>query len=159
LGVVVVEAALRSGSLITARFASEQGREVMAVPGHPQDARAAGCNRLLKEGATLVESADDVVNAIAGQMRAEPEDSLGLEYAMTGITPIDLDENDLAAARTEVRALLSFTPVPVDELIRECQFSPAVVTTVLLELELAGVCERHSGNRVAFLQEDTIAAS
>ncbi|RDD62750.1 DNA-processing protein DprA [Ferruginivarius sediminum] len=159
VGVVVVEAALRSGSLITARLASEQGREVLAVPGSPQDPRSAGCNHLLKQGAAIVESAVDVLDALGPQLRADPAEPAGLEFGMSGVALEDLDENELARARAEVQELLAFTPVPVDEVIRECQLSPSVVTTVLLELELAGRCERHPGNRVALLQEDRLEAS
>ena len=149
LGVVVVEAAPRSGSLITARQAADQGREVFAVPGSPLDPRARGCNGLIRQGATLVESAADVVDALAGMLRAPmgepPERNFG-----PGKHP-EPPDSDLAACLALLRDLLSPTPVPVDELIRECQLSPAVVQTVLLELELAGRIERHPGNRVALV--------
>jgi len=161
-GVVVVEAALRSGSLITARLASEQGREVFAVPGSPRDPRAAGCNRLLKQGAYLVEKADDVVGVLADQLRGGPEEAAAMSYEFD--TPFDAAPAEepgtevLTRARAEVLDLLDFAPVAVDEVIRECQFSPSVVTTVLLELELAGRCERHPGNRVALTQQDVVEA-
>lgn len=158
LGVVVVEAALRSGSLITARFALEQNREVFAVPGSPADPRAKGCNHLLKEGAHLVESAADVVEILARMARRMPEEPLAPAYDSTAPTAMDLDTDALDAARREVYDLLDYTPATVDEVIRECQFSPAIVTMVLLELELAGRCLRHPGNRVALLREDTADA-
>ena len=149
LGAVVVEAAPRSGSLITARQAADQGREVFAVPGSPLDPRARGCNGLIRQGATLVESADDVIESLAGMLKppmAEPP-----ERDFGPGKPPEPPESDLAACRAIMDDLLSPTPVPVDELIRECQFSPAVVQTVLLELELAGRIERHPGNRVALV--------
>lgn len=149
LGVVVVEAALRSGSLITARFAADQGREVCAVSGSPLDPRCRGTNGLIKEGATLVESAADVVAALQGQIaaRLEEPDTLASSGA-----PLQLpDETALAAARRDVTGRLGPTPVTVDELVRQCQFSPAIVLTVLLELELAGRLDRQPGGRVAMI--------
>lgn len=164
LGVVVVEAALRSGSLITARLAGEQGREVLAVPGSPLDPRAKGCNKLLREGAVLVESSRDVVDALSDQLRRDPQEPpvrgyLAADFGGAGGAGDEADEAAFARAREEVAELLGFTPVAVDEVIRQCQFSPAIVTLVLLEFELAGVCERHPGNRVARLQDDIADAS
>jgi DNA processing protein len=143
LGVVVVEAALRSGSLITARIAAEQGREVFAVPGSPLDPRAAGTNDLIKQGATLTTEASDVINAV--------EPILG--------RPIELrepDDDPLAAEpdssdRARIVALLGPTPVLLDDLIRMAGTSPAVARTVLLELELAGRLERHGGGLVSLV--------
>ena len=149
LGVVVVEAAPRSGSLITARQAADQGREVFAVPGSPLDPRARGCNGLIRQGATLVESAADVIDALAGMLKAPMREPPERDFG-PGKRP-ELPDSDLAACRAQLWDLLSPTPVPVDELIRECQLSPAVVQTVLLELELAGRIERHPGNRVALV--------
>lgn len=155
LGVVVVEAALRSGSLITARLAAEQGRQVLAVPGSPLDPRAQGCNRLIRGGATLVESADHVVEALAPQAFPLPA------RAPTGpaprmlepAPPVDPVETETAHAEAVAQVLerLSPTPTAVDELLRDCQLSPPVVLTVLLELELAGRIERQPGNRVSLL--------
>lgn len=161
LGVLIVEAAPRSGSLITARLAGEQGREVMAVPGSPLDPRARGCNGLIRQGATLVESADDVRQALAGILRRPLGERRGAAFAGTG-TDSDApaaDEDTLSRARGEVLELLGVSAVPVDEVIRQCQFSPAVVSTILLELELAGRCERHPGNRVALVTEGAAEAS
>lgn len=153
LGVLVVEAAPRSGSLITARFALEQGREVFAVPGSPLDPRARGCNDLLRQGAVLVETADDVIQALDGMIgrldrpagRPEPRPE----------SPVPVAEPDLAAGRGSVEQLLGFAPVAVDELVRQCHLSPAVVNTVLLELELAGRAERHPGNRFSLVATGT----
>jgi DNA processing protein len=144
-GVVVVEAAKRSGSLITARFALEQGREVFAVPGSPLDPRAEGANDLIKQGATLVTGAADVLAVLrpilgmAVELRAEEP-----EAAAPGPEPG-------AAERTRIVALLGPTPVPIDDLVRLSGSSPAVVRVVLLELELAGRLERHGGALVSLL--------
>lgn len=142
LGTVVVEAAPRSGSLITARLAAEAGREVMAVPGSPLDPRAQGCNLLIREGATLVQSAEDVIEQI------RPIDPRMLRAPATpfaGAPPEDASDTD----RNRIGALLGPVPVPVDELIRQSGLPPAIVQTVLLELELAGRVERHAGGRVS----------
>jgi DNA processing protein len=149
IGTVVVEAAPRSGSLITARFAGEQGREVMAVPGSPLDPRARGCNQLIREGATLVESAADIIEALSRQAPSLVREPNVPEFL--GSSAADLDEGQLALARRELTELLGPTPVAVDELLRQCQVSPALVHMVLLELELAGQIERHPGNRVAMI--------
>jgi len=141
-GTVVVEAAPKSGSLITARHAAEFGREVMAVPGSPLDPRAQGCNLLIREGATLVQNAEDVIEAITplGQIVREPPPAYDLSVSSS-----DADE----AARRAVCDLLGPTPVQVDELIRQSGLRPATVHTILLELELGGRLERHAGGRVS----------
>lgn len=139
LGVVIVEAAKRSGSLITARFALEQGREVFAVPGSPIDPRAEGTNGLLKQGATLVTEAADVIavlEPILGQLREPPASSPDDDESILSGQP-DSD------ARTRLIALLGPTPVGLDDLVRLSNSTPAVVRTILLELELAGRVERH----------------
>ncbi len=147
--VVVVEAAPRSGSLITARFAAEQGREVLAVPGSPLDPRAQGSNQLIREGATLVQSVEDILEALG------PVDRLPLGEpaapfqgaAKTG----DAGDAESEPARRAVLELLSPVPLAVDEVIRRCQLSPSLVQTVLLELELGGRLERQAGHRVALV--------
>ncbi|MDX1402656.1 MAG: DNA-processing protein DprA, partial [Kiloniellales bacterium] len=147
LGVVVVEAAVRSGSLITARLAADQGRLVFAVPGSPVDPRSQGCNRLLKDGAILVESAADIIADLDPMVSGPLHDPTGSKYEdPPGLEP---DESELRAGRIVINELLSADPVSVDELLRQCQMSHAVVQTVLLEMELAGLLERHPGNRVA----------
>lgn len=147
LGVVVVEAAQRSGSLITARCAGEQGREVFAVPGSPLDPRAAGCNRLIRDGATLVESAADVLE---GLRMMDGGDGLRLPPAGRFETPAPPPEPG-DAERAGIEELLGAGPVPVDDLVRLSALPIAVVQAVLLELELAGRVERHPGNRFARL--------
>jgi DNA processing protein len=139
LGVVIVEAARRSGSLITARFALEQGREVFAVPGSPLDPRAEGVNDLLKQGATLVTEAADVLAVLQPIMGRQYEPA-----ARDSDRPQQSDEPD-ADARSRVLALLSPAPVSMDDLVRLAGSTAAVVRTVLLELELAGRLERRGG--------------
>jgi DNA processing protein len=142
IGTVVVEAAPRSGSLITARIAAEAGREVMAVPGSPLDPRAQGCNLLIREGATLVQGVDDILEAI------RPIDPRAVRSPASGFgaePPADVDDSE----RRAVAALLGPVPVAVDELIRQSGLAPAAVQTVLLELELGGRLERHAGGRVS----------
>jgi DNA processing protein len=145
-GVLVVEAALRSGSLITARFALEQGREVFAVPGSPLDPRCRGCNDLIRRGATLTETVEDVLAQLAGQFAPTSPPRSAVAVPAPGVSA-----GELTAAMSHVLERLSPTPVPIDELVRQCQMPPAIVTSVLLELELAGRLERQVGQRVALL--------
>ncbi|HEV8392065.1 MAG TPA: DNA-processing protein DprA [Dongiaceae bacterium] len=148
-GVVVVEAALRSGSLITARMAAEQGREVMAVPGSPLDPRCRGANRLIREGAALIEDADQILEILTGL----GHQSIEVDQPLSEIDqPIDITvEKDVDRIRRDVLDRLGPSPVAVDELLRQCQSSPPVIGQVLLELDLAGRLERHPGNRVSLL--------
>ena len=149
LAVVVIEASLRSGSLITARLALEQGREVCAVPGTPLDPRYRGTNKLIRQGATLVESADDVVEVIRPQLDrtlSEPVRGAAIGAPALGAEDIDLVEE---TARAKVLDQLSPTAVEVDEIIRQCQLSAATVWTIVLELELAGRLSRHPGGKVS----------
>jgi DNA processing protein len=143
--VVVVEAAPKSGSLITARHAGDYGREVLAVPGSPLDPRAQGCNQLIRDGATLIQTADDVMEAVRpidprARTLAEPGGG-----AWSAPRAADADDRD----REAVRALLGPVPVPVDEIVRQSARPPAIVQTVLLELELAGRLDRHAGGQVS----------
>ena len=152
LGVVVVEATLRSGSLITARLALEQGREVLAVPGSPLDPRARGCNRLLRQGAVLVERAEDVREALEGMLRIPMKEPPALAFpgpAYQQAGPPKEDPGGVAEAREAVLALLGANSVTVDELVRASDFTLAAVLEALLELELAGRIERQPGQRVA----------
>ena len=143
-GTVVVEAAPRSGSLITARMAAEAGREVMAVPGSPLDPRAQGCNLLIREGATLVQSVDDILELIRP---IDPRAVRSPPGRFGGPPPEDASDAD----RRKVTGLLGPVPVAVDELVRQSGLSPAIVQTVLLELELAGRLERHAGGRTSLI--------
>jgi DNA processing protein len=142
-GVVVAEGAERSGSLITARYAGEQGREVMAVPGSPLDPRAGGCNLLIREGATLVRGIDDVLEALA---------RIGAQAEMLAPREEDWDApmvGEDAAMRQTVLDLLGPHPVDVDEIIRRSGASAGFVSLVLLELDLAGRLHREAGGGVA----------
>lgn len=143
LGVVVVEAAQRSGSLITARMAAEQGREVFAVPGSPLDPRAAGTNGLIKQGASLVTEAADIIQAVEPIM----ERPIILPAKEPDGEPLESDPQ--GADRAHIVDLLGPTPVLIDDLIRMAGAPAAVVRTVLLELELAGKLDRHGGGLVS----------
>ena len=153
LGVVIVEAALRSGSLITARMALEQGREVFAVPGSPLDPRAEGTNGLLKQGATLTTEAADVISVLQPIMGHSPDRTGGLPMAEPeNLSPDDGEpDND---ARTRIISLLGPTPVSIDELIRLSGSSPAVVRITLLELDIAGRLDRQPGGLIAMIHGD-----
>ncbi|TMK28109.1 MAG: DNA-protecting protein DprA [Alphaproteobacteria bacterium] len=156
-GVVVVEAAAKSGSLITARFALEQGREVFAVPGSPLDPRSRGCNDLLRNGATLTETAADILAQLGPFLQSEMPAPRPRERALQPRLPLAAAAPNLSAIPQipEDAALelliekLSPTPVAVDELVRQCHLSAASIATLLLELELAGRIERHPGNLVS----------
>lgn len=155
LGVIVVEAALQSGSLITAQMALDQGREVFAVPGSPLDPRAAGTNHLIRQGAVLTEKATDILNHIHALPRRLAEPPANDFMGNSGPT----DENVLAEAREKILENLSPSPVSVDELARQCFVSPSVVLTVLLELELSGRIERQPGNKVAMIGSSCLTSS
>ncbi len=135
-GVVVIEAAERSGTLITARYALEQNREVMAAPGSPLDPRTKGCNRLIRQGAHLIESADDVISVL------ESLRSLDLEEPSSSYQSAPFDpsraEAEIEKAKTLIRGLLSPTPTPRDDIIRASGMPLPIVTAALLEIELNG---------------------
>jgi DNA processing protein len=141
-GTVVVEAAPRSGSLITARLAGEAGRDVMAVPGSPLDPRAQGCNLLIREGATLVQSAADILETIRP---IDPRMVRAPASPFDGAPPAEPDATD----RRKLTGLLGPVPVAIDELIRQSGLPPATVALILLELELASRIERHAGARIS----------
>ena len=154
LGVVIVEAAKRSGSLITARFALEQGREVFAVPGSPLDPRAEGTNGLIKQGATPVTETADVIAVLQPIMERkeffvrEPEPGEG-----------DAAGSDPAAdERARIVALLGPAPVSIDDLVRLSNSKPAIVRMVLLELEIAGRLERHGSGLVSLAVKSSCAS-
>ena len=140
-GTVVIEAAPKSGSLITARYAADYGREVMAIPGSPLDPRAQGCNQLIRDGATLVQSAEDVLEAVRPLHLHVPQPKPRQRVAEAA-EPDD-------RVRHRIVDLLGPTPVPVDELVRQAEIEPAEVQLVLLELELAGRLARHAGGKVS----------
>jgi DNA processing protein len=151
-GIVVVEASLRSGSLITARMAAEQGRDVFAVPGHPLDPRADGTNSLIRDGAVLVRSAEDILQDIGRYTGRGLSDVAAAPFIMDN-TELDLDipANDMPDLSGEILEHLSATPVDVDELIRLCGARAGHIGGTLLSLELAGAVQRLPGNRVVRL--------
>lgn len=152
-GVVVVEAALKSGSLITAKFALDQGREVFAVPGSPLDPRCRGSNNLLRHGAVLTEGLQDILENMPAFDRPEsPKLSSAAFYPTTEKTQapqLPLEMPTASNPQNTVIENLSFSPIGVDELIRQCQTSPQEVWNILLELELDGRLERHPNNKVS----------
>jgi DNA processing protein len=152
-GVVIVEAAKRSGSLITARLALEQGREVFAVPGSPLDPRAEGTNGLLKQGATLVTEPSDIVSVLEPILGCPLEQSV----QQAQLEPSDFDgdyEVSSADTRARILGLLSSTPVAMDDLIRLSGLPAALVRTLLLELEIAGWVSRQDGGQLAVLRRE-----
>ncbi len=150
MGVVVVEAAPRSGSLITARLAAEQGREVMAVPGSPLDERHRGTNRLLRDGAQLIECAADVRAVIDG-LGGRPAPVREQPAAAASAAPPAVEGGMEAPSelRRTIELGLGPEPVAVDELVRQCHASAAAVQVALSDLEMEGRLERHPGNRVS----------
>jgi DNA processing protein len=147
LGVIVVEAAERSGSLITARMALEAGRDVFAVPGSPIDPRAGGTNKLLKDGATLVTSAADVIEVLTPIL----DQSVTPAFLREPSAPeVSADEPpNIDVQRERIVGLLSPAPVSLDDLARAAAVPPNAVQIILLELELAGRLERHGGGLVS----------
>jgi DNA processing protein len=151
-GVVLIEAAVRSGSLITARYALEQGREAMACPGAPEDPRAGGCNQLIRDGAALIRNTEDVLEALSGPRTlglAEPgrqflfdDDSFDEDFGSSDYDAIDdfddADDQAGAAMADQILRLLGPHPVELDEIARQCGASPAEFSLAVLELDLAG---------------------
>ena len=130
-------------------MALEQGREVFAVPGSPLDPRYRGTNGLIRDGAVLTESVDDIMENLEA-MKSAPERLTSAPKFMG--QPVDIaNEMEVSQGQTMILNLLGPVPVSIDELLRECQLSHAVMVTVLLELELAGRLERHPGNRVSLV--------
>lgn len=153
-GVIIVEAAFKSGSLITARYTLEQNRELFAVPGSPLDPRCRGTNDLIRRGAFLVESAEDVLNAIGpaeGHKVCQEPLPVGFEY----LTP-DEQQRDFSPTEIRDRILqdLSYTPLSIDLLMEQGDYQPQEIMTVLLDLELDGKIHRHADNRVSLAMEE-----
>lgn len=152
LGVLVVEAAAKSGSLITARMALEQNREVFAVPGSPLDPRAEGTNSLIRDGAHLATTADDIISVLRGLRFSplrEPKGAgwTGAPMSQSGPeSPPTAEPSD--KLRKEILENLSYTPIGLDDLIRACNASIGHVLMVIMELELAGRIERQAGNKL-----------
>jgi DNA processing protein len=150
-----MEAAVRSGSLISARRAADFGRLVFAVPGSPIDPRAAGTNQLLKDGATLVTSAEDIVEALAplSPGMARPAHAPAAIEEDGQDNPID-DRQPDDSERAQIVAALGAAPVEIDDVIAHTGLAPAAVYLVLLELDLAGRLDRHPGGRVSLSVAD-----
>ncbi|MBT3990308.1 MAG: DNA-protecting protein DprA [Rhodospirillaceae bacterium] len=150
-GIVVIEAAKRSGSLITARMALEQNREVFAVPGSPLDPRAKGTNELIRQGAHLADSGEEIIQILNEQFMSpltEPE-----PFEIKQQNKDQPNQVEITSAWSDVQKILNTSPVSVDEIIRRCHMSPAVVSWILLEIELAGRLERHPGNQVSIISD------
>ena len=141
--VIVVEAAGKSGSLITARNALDQGRDVLAVPGHPFDARAWGCNMLIRDGATLVRNAEDVIEAVRPAVAVAPEPDLPKTTAKTRSL------RDVAALHSEILSRLGSSPIAEDQLLRDIKAAATEVAPILVDLELEGKITRQSGGLLA----------
>ena len=152
MGVAIIEASLHSGSLITATYALDQGREVFAVPGSPLDPRAHGTNKLIREGAILLSSAEDILMTLS-QRKSSLLESPPSTYkgSFEGVPDKTLDR-----ARHDISVLLNANPVAIDEIVRLCDLSTPVVMMVLLELELAGKVERHLGGKVSALLDPSL---
>lgn len=143
--VVVVEAAGKSGSLITARNALDQGRDVLAVPGHPLDARAWGCNLLIRDGATLVRCAEDVIDALTPVAKTQEAPATDLPEA----APQERSLRDIAALHSKILSRLSAAPIAEDQLMRDIKVTATDVAPVLIDLELDGKITRHAGGLLA----------
>lgn len=153
-GVIVIEATVKSGSLITARMAGEQGRDVYAVPGHPLDPRAQGPNKLIQDGATLIQNTQDILQNLENYSggRAMRDIAVQTTPELT-LVPEKQEEKEAEDIRTALMQNLSQMPVGVDELARACHVSIPALQMALLEMELAGRLQRLPGNRVVLLDE------
>ena len=147
LGTVVIEAQDRSGSLITAREAASQGREVFAVPGSPVDPRSSGPNKLIREGASLVTSARDIIDILSNlNTFTLTESDKKVTYQEAPVSDSVLD-----SARRSILDNLGTDPISIDSLIRETGIDARTVSIILVELSLAGRLEYHAGHRVSLL--------
>ena len=147
--IVVLEAGAKSGSLITARMALDQNREVFAVPGAPQDPRVKGSNALIRDGAYLTETADDVIRVLSN-MRPNAFNE-GRRWSVNTQPALTLNDTELDVARIHIHQALDYGPTNIDDIIRDTEQCPAVVAAILLELEVAGKLERQNGNKVALI--------
>ena len=143
MGVIIIEAARKSGTLITARLAAEQGRDVFAVPGFPMDPKAEGANHLIQQGDHLITSAQDVLQLLS----KEPLLNL-LPNRKQAVTK-SADEGDIERACKTILAILNDSPVHIDDLARDTNLESALLSSALTELELVGKLERLAGNRIA----------
>ncbi|XVN44687.1 MAG: DNA-processing protein DprA [Rickettsia hoogstraalii] len=152
LGVVIVEASLKSGSLITAKFALEQNREIFAVPGFPLDPRCQGTNKLIREGAYLVESVDDIVaNLPQYEEFMKKDDGLFKDFVELGTVNTRYVKEPSQKERTAILELLSAVPIDFEFLQKETELPLPIIYMVILELELAGKAIRHAGNKISLV--------
>ncbi|TQL17568.1 DNA processing protein [Zymomonas mobilis] len=160
LGVLVVEASPKSGSLITAKLATEIGREVMAVPGFPMDARSQGCNQLIREGATLIQNSDQIIESVSilaeifdkpSEGRLDSPRFSALENGTINYRPSTSITDVSSKDREKIHNLIGAAPIGINELIRQSGLENAIIQTILLEMELAGRLESHAGGRVSLL--------
>lgn len=151
LGVVIVEAAKKSGSLITARYALEHNKEVFAIPGSPSDARSAGTNDLIKDGAYMVTKPEDVTDVVE-RLIVRQSRSL-FEEAPIFVVPklMPISQEQLSKARPIVANKIGSSPTAIDDVISQTGFTPNIVLTIILELELAGRLQRHMGNKISMI--------
>jgi DNA processing protein len=152
-GVVVIEASIKSGSLITARMATEQGRDVYAIPGYPGDPRAAGPNKLIQDGATLITNAQDILQNLENFTANTLFDSTPQATPDLTLVGSPSDESDTANIQELLTQQLSHMPIGVDELARSCHLSTPMMQMALLEMELAGRLQRLPGNRIVLIDE------
>lgn len=149
---MVVEASLKSGSLITAKFALEQNREIFAVPGFPLDPRCQGTNKLIREGAYLVESVDDIVaNLPQYEEFMKKDDGLFKDFVELGTVNTRYVKEPSQKERTAILELLSAVPIDFEYLQKEIELPLPIIYTVILELELAGTVMRHAGNKISLV--------
>ena len=157
LGVLVVEAALRSGSLITARLASDQGRSVFAIPGSPLDPRSSGTNNLIKNGAHLTENADDIIDVLAPMTNTsfnEPDmPPAPTQWSNASVLQDPVSETEIEMGMKIILSLLGPVPVDIDVVIRLSNLPPEVVLNALIELELAGRLSRQADKKVSLLDQ------
>ncbi len=151
-GTIVIEAAKKSGSLITAKYALDYGREVLAVPGSPMDPRSNGANSLIQDGATLIASAQDVIHTLHNRPFIAQDSSLPGLFHDAASEPND--EDNLDVERQTIHALIGAAPVAIEEIIVMSGLNARIVNVILLEMELAAMLTRHTGGKVSRLYED-----
>ncbi|MBR6355531.1 MAG: DNA-processing protein DprA [Alphaproteobacteria bacterium] len=157
-GTLVVEAGVNSGSLITAKLALEQGKEIFAVPGSPMESRSAGPNKLIKDGALLTENADDILNVLSMRQNRTikeqktlslPLDKPKNQVNISAHKEVSIPMSETPAENVRLIDLISYEGVDIDELLRSCGLSQSEFFAQILDLEFSGKIERHAGNKVA----------